>query len=51
MAVTVKLELPAVVGVPVIAPALLRVNPAGRLPVVTLQVTVPEPPVDCRVTL
>jgi hypothetical protein len=28
----VKLEVPAVVGVPEITPALLKVNPAGRLP-------------------
>ena len=51
MAVTVKLEAPAVVGVPEIAPALLRVNPAGRVPVVTLQAAVPTPPVDCNAAL
>ena len=34
---TVKLEVPAVVGLPEIAPAALRVRPAGKLPVVTAQ--------------
>ena len=49
---TVKLETPAVVGVPVIAPVLeLRFKPAGSEPVVTDQVTLPEPPVDASVTL
>ena len=51
LAVTVKFEAPAVVGVPEIAPALLRVNPAGKLPLVTLQVMVPTPPLDCKLAL
>lgn len=35
VAVAVKLEVPAVVGVPTMIPlALFRVSPAGRLPVV-----------------
>jgi hypothetical protein len=51
LAVTVKLEAPAVVGVPEIAPEVLRINPAGKLPVVTLQAMVPAPPVDCNVAL
>jgi hypothetical protein len=39
VAVTVKLEVPAVVGVPVIAPVvLLRLSPAGSFPLVTTQV-------------
>jgi hypothetical protein len=43
---TVKLARPAVVGVPVITPAELNDNPAGRLlPLATDQVYVPEPPV------
>ena len=42
---TVKLEVPDVVGVPVIAPVLaLRLSPAGRLPVVRLQVYGAMPP-------
>jgi hypothetical protein len=37
--VTVKFVVPAVVGVPEIAPvAELRIRPAGKLPVVTLHV-------------
>src|SRR3990170_5051472 len=32
---TVKLEVPAAVGVPLITPAALRLKPAGRLPVST----------------
>ena len=36
VAVTVKVELPGVVGVPVMAPvARLRTKPAGSVPVVT----------------
>ena len=36
---TVKFDVPDAVGVPVIAPVLvLRLSPAGRLPVLTLQV-------------
>jgi hypothetical protein len=39
VAVTVKLAVPAVLGVPVIAPVdVFRLNPAGKLPVVTPQV-------------
>jgi hypothetical protein len=37
--VTVKLEVPELVGVPVIAPLeALRLNPAGREPLVSAQV-------------
>jgi len=36
--VTVKENVPATVGVPEIMPELLRVSPAGRVPVVTTQV-------------
>ncbi len=35
--VAVKPKVPAVVGVPVIVPAVLRVKPGGRLPAVTDQ--------------
>jgi hypothetical protein len=39
VAVTVKVEVPAAVGVPEIAPVdALRFNPAGNVPTVTLQV-------------
>jgi hypothetical protein len=37
VAFTVKLEVPAVVGEPEMMPAPLNVNPAGRLPEVTVQ--------------
>ena len=48
---TVKLLSPAVVGVPVITPALLKVSPVGRFPLATDQLYVPEPPVASRVAL
>ena len=51
MAWTVKLEVPAVVGVPVIVPLPLKANPAGRLPEETPHVTVPVPPLDPRVAV
>ena len=35
---SVKVELPAVVGMPLIIPVLLRLKPDGRLPVIMLQV-------------
>lgn len=44
-----KLDVAAVVGVPEIVPELLNFRPAGKLPVVTLQVMVPVPPVACSV--
>jgi hypothetical protein len=47
---TVKVELPAAVGVPEITPVLaLRVNPAGKLPVLTLQVYGATPPLAANV--
>lgn len=36
--VTVKLNVPAAVGIPEIEPAALKVKPVGRLPEVTAQV-------------
>lgn len=51
MARTVKLEAPAVVGVPEIAPAPFMDNPAGKVPLATLQVMVPTPPLDCKLAL
>ena len=42
---TVKLEVPAVVGVPEIVPELLNDSPAGKDdPVAALQVSAPAPP-------
>jgi len=35
---TVKLDVPAAVGVPLITPAALRVSPAGRVPIATAHV-------------
>ena len=50
MAVIVKLDVAAVVGVPVIAPvAPFNDNPAGRLPADTLNVYEPLPPVALTV--
>ncbi len=46
---TAKFVVPAVVGDPEILPALLNVNPAGKLPWDTLQVIVPVPPAFCSV--
>jgi hypothetical protein len=37
-ACTVKVELPAAVGVPLMSPALLRFNPAGRAPEASVHV-------------
>ena len=51
LARTVKLEAPAVVGVPAIAPEPFMDNPAGKVPLLTLQVMVPTPPLDCRLAL
>ena len=51
MACTVKLEVPAVVGVPLIVPLPLKASPAGKLPEDTLHVMVPTPPLDARATL
>jgi hypothetical protein len=41
---TVKLDVPAVVGVPEITPALLSTIPAGKDPAVTLQIYGVIPP-------
>ena len=41
LAVTVPLNVPAVVGVPLMTPAALSVSPAGRAPDVTLKVGEP----------
>jgi hypothetical protein len=51
-ACTVKLNVPAVVGVPVIAPVeAFRDRLAGRVvPPLRVQTTAPEPPVEARVT-
>ena len=41
LAVTVPVDVPAVVGVPLMTPAALKVKPGGRLPAVTLNVGEP----------
>ena len=47
--VTAMVELPAAVGVPVIAPVDELIDrPAGRVPVVTLKTLLPAPPADER---
>lgn len=51
LAVTVKFEVPAAVGVPEIAPAVLMVNPAGKEPLVTLRVMAPTPPLVCTLAV
>lgn len=52
VSVTVKLDVPRAVGVPVIAPVeLLSVRPGGKLPVVTAQLYGVTPPVAVRVAL
>jgi hypothetical protein len=49
---TVKLVVPAAVGVPEIAPALLKERPAGsEEPVARLHVSAPTPPLACNVAL
>jgi hypothetical protein len=50
-ACTVKLEVPLVVGVPVIAPLAAKESPEGSVPTVTDQFIGVTPPVDCRVEL
>ena len=44
VAVTVKLDAPAAVGVPLTTPALLRVRPDGGVPEVTVKVNGPAGP-------
>jgi hypothetical protein len=48
---TVKVKTPVAVGVPEIVPELLKDSPAGSEPVTTVQVSVPAPPVACKVAL
>src|SRR5437588_10131133 len=49
LARTMKAEVPAAVGVPVMAPVVaFKVRPAGRVPVARRQVTAPVPPIDCN---
>ncbi len=49
--VMVKVDVAAVVGVPVITPAVLMDSPAGRVPEVTAQVYGAVPPLAARVSL
>lgn len=46
---TVKFEVPALVGVPLITPAVDSDNPAGKVPVETAQVYGAVPPTAARV--
>jgi hypothetical protein len=49
---TVKLVVPAAVGVPEIAPELLNESPAGKEdPLARAHVRVPDPPVSAKVAL
>ena len=49
LALTMKAEVPAAVGVPVMAPVVaFKLRPAGRVPVARLQVTAAVPPIDCN---
>ena len=50
-ACTVKLEVPAEVGVPEICPLVERVKPAGKAPVMRVQVYGVAPPVAARIWL
>ncbi len=45
---TAKEKVPETVGIPVIVPELLNVKPVGKVPLATLQVRVPTPPVASR---
>ncbi len=47
----VNFEVPVDAGVPVIAPAELRLKPFGRVPEITLQTYAGVPPVACRLVL
>ena len=51
VAVTVKVAVPVAVGVPLTTPALDSVSPAGRLPLLTLKVSEPVPPLAAMVWL
>ena len=51
VAVTVKFEVPAAVGVPDMAPDVLILNPAGKLPPVRLKLMAPVPPEAATVAL
>jgi hypothetical protein len=48
---TVKLLVPVAVGVPLMTPLELRVNPVGRLPDNSDQVLEPLPPLEASVVL
>jgi len=49
---TVNVKVPGVVGVPEMAPVdELKLNPGGSVPLMTLQVSVPAPPLACKVAL
>jgi hypothetical protein len=49
VAKTVNVARPSAVGVPLISPELLRVSPLGKLPLLTLYVYGPVPPLALTV--
>jgi hypothetical protein len=49
VAVTVKVDVPTIVGVPVMLPLDTSVNPVGKDPLVTANVYGPVPPVAANV--
>ena len=49
--ITVTLNLPATVGLPLIAPLELSLTPAGRLPLAIFQTWEREPPADASFVL
>ena len=52
LTVTVKVDVPDVVGTPLICPvAVFKVSPVGKAPAVTLQVYGVVPPLACSVAL
>jgi hypothetical protein len=48
---TVKVKVPGTVGSPAMTPELLNDKPVGKAPLAKIQVSVPTPPVDCRVAV
>ena len=51
MTCTVKVKVPGTGGTPVMAPEPPSDKPVGNVPLARLQVSVPVPPVACRVAL
>jgi hypothetical protein len=51
VACILKLNVPVVVGIPVILPELLKLKPVGNAPSITYQVYGGDPPIAVRVAL